>query len=383
MTPVYLKDGRWQVRIPRKLSASGKRESRYFPTKSKAEKFVKEFRTDRREHGKAAVTAEERHWIAVARTELGSLDRIRDVLDHWKRTGSGVRPISASDAATAFTEYRKAARLNPGTKYDIAWRLKAFGTHFGGRQLHQITPGELEAWLGTYSEGWARRSIWKRIRPFFDYAKRRHWILQNPIDELKPPETGRAARNVYTPEQFKELLTKARETDTDVLLYIALAGLGFFRSQELVRRFGGEAVLEWSDIRFDRREIHVREEVAKTTRRKSGGERFVPIHGALLFALTEEPKEKRTGRVIPWSVRYFRKRLQDVFQKADVPFIDNGLRKSAISYWLAAYPRNSVGQVSQWAGNSEASCRQHYLKILSEEDGKRWFEIADEAFVKF
>jgi len=32
--------------------------------------------------------------------------------------------------------------------------------------------------------------------------------------------------------------------------------------------------------------------------------------------------------------------------------------------------------VSQWAGNSEASCRLHYLRILTKEDGEKWFEAA-------
>jgi hypothetical protein len=46
------------VFVPRKLAESGKRETKYFETKSKAEKFVKGFKTERREHGKAAVSAE-------------------------------------------------------------------------------------------------------------------------------------------------------------------------------------------------------------------------------------------------------------------------------------------------------------------------------------
>jgi len=377
MKPVSRSDGRWQVRVPRKLSENGKRESRYFASKTKAEKFIKEFRTDRREHGKAAVTAEERHWIAVARTELGSLDALREVLDHWRKTGRGVQPISAKDAVESFIAFRtKQNKLNAATVNDMSWRMRAFGNEFKAVQLHSITPGQIETYLNTHTEGWSRKSHHKRLLQFFSHAKRHRWLAENPFDELVAPETPGGKREVYTPKQFYDLLENSVFSDVEVCLFIALSGLAFFRSQELVRRFDSEQVLEWTDFLWDRDLIHVREGVAKSTRRKSGNERFTPIHTALTAWLKPIARERK-GRVINCSVRSFRKRLHKVFKKAEVPFIDNGLRKSAISYWLSAHPEFGVAQVSQWAGNSEASCRQHYLKILTKEQGSEWFKNAE------
>jgi len=86
-------------------------------------------------------------------------------------------------------------------------------------------------------------------------------------------------------------------------------------------------------------------------------------------------KHYRTGRIVDVSIRRFRVRLQRVFERAKVEFIENGLRKSAISYWLAAH-EHGVGEVARWAGNSEASCRQHYLRILTKADGEAWFNAA-------
>lgn len=145
MKPTKRTDGRWQVFVPRKLSESGKRETKYFESKTKAGKFIKEFKTDRREHGKAAVTAQERHWIALARNELGSLDTLREVLDHWRKTGRGVQPISATDAVEKFITFRtKQNKLNPATVHDVTWRLRAFGKRFGSAQLHAITLDSLK-----------------------------------------------------------------------------------------------------------------------------------------------------------------------------------------------------------------------------------------------
>jgi hypothetical protein len=56
------------------------------------------------------------------------------------------------------------------------------------------------------------------------------------------------------------------------------------------------------------------------------------------------------------------------------------MRKSGISYYLARYPETGIGQLAIYAGNSEASCRQHYLKLLTEEDGRVWFDAPRRAF---
>jgi hypothetical protein len=66
--------------------------------------------------------------------------------------------------------------------------------------------------------------------------------------------------------------------------------------------------------------------------------------------------------------------LHAVHDAAGVRFIDNGWRKSAFSYWLAAHKDTGIGQVASWGGNSEASCRQFYLAALTPLDGLAWFE---------
>ena len=78
------------------------------------------------------------------------------------------------------------------------------------------------------------------------------------------------------------------------------------------------------------------------------------------------------------SLTAFRRRIKKVFDATEprVGFIDNGLGKSAISYWLAAHPEHGVGEVARYAGNSEASCRKHYLRILTKAQGEAWFNSA-------
>jgi hypothetical protein len=63
--------GRWWVRIPARLSDSGKRESKYFDTKEKASQFIADFKEEKIEHGKEAVTSDDRPMVALLRKELG------------------------------------------------------------------------------------------------------------------------------------------------------------------------------------------------------------------------------------------------------------------------------------------------------------------------
>src|SRR5260370_17638386 len=72
--------GRWRVTVPAKFSDTGSRRDQYFDTKKSAEQFISKTLGERQEHGRQAVSSEERHWINVARTELGSLDRFRQAL---------------------------------------------------------------------------------------------------------------------------------------------------------------------------------------------------------------------------------------------------------------------------------------------------------------
>ena len=388
MKPVFRSDGRWQVRIPRKLSEVGKRESKYFPTKSQADKFIKGFKGEHKEHGRAAVTVEERRWIGILKAGAGRLGpntrNLGPLAQDWTRS----KLIGATDAAEAFIKDRETAGLNPKTADDIRWRMRAFGKHFGAAPLHQVTPGAIEDFLKGFAIGWSRRSFYKRLKPFFAYSHRQRRSLENPMEELSAPDTPTSPRKIYTPEDFKKLVAHARWNDIEVCLFIMLSGLAFFRTRELVRKIANESTLEWRDILFDRDEIHVRQEVGKHTRRSSN-ERFVKMHPALKKVLQDEsaglyswlkPGTKREGRIIDFFAQKFGVRVRKVFQAMGVQFIENGLRKSAISYWLAANPEDSIGTVARWAGNSEPSCRQHYLRILSKADGEKWFAAVTEQF---
>ena len=64
-----------------------------------------------------------------------------------------------------------------------------------------------------------------------------------------------------------------------------------------------------------------------------------------------------------------------LFKAAGVAKLDNGLRKSCISHYIAKFPEPGVVLTARYEGNSEAIARTHYLAWLSQEAGEKWFGI--------
>jgi hypothetical protein len=181
------------------------------------------------------------------------------------------------------------------------------------------------------------------------------------------PAWGESSREVYTPEQYAKLL--AASDDDYVTRFLVLSGIGFFRTEELVKKFRDESVLEWEDFHPDF--IHVRREVSKTD------ERDVELgeNPALRDWLKRYMEGKAlTGAVIPLGDTNFRQRLQIVFKKSGVEPVHNGLRHSAISYYIAMYQDVGVARVSAWAGNSESILRRFYLRRgIRPDQAEAWF----------
>jgi integrase len=100
------------------------------------------------------------------------------------------------------------------------------------------------------------------LRQLFDYDM----LAVNPLDKLEAPKTKRVGAKLYTPEQFVAMLQWSLANSFHIMLqFLALSGLCFMRTAELVRLYEEEEVLRWDDIRWDRKLIHVRGEVAKET----------------------------------------------------------------------------------------------------------------------
>jgi integrase len=373
--PYKHRSGKWCIHYSAKLSPTGKDQFVYYESEDAAKKDLKSRKVDREEHGKSAVTAQERQWVLFLRQQLGDLDLIPQVVAHWKATGSGsVTPTTVKDAVQAFQAFGT-PKVGSRTASDIRWRLNAFAEAFSSRMLHQIHTGEIEDWLHDQGAEWSIRSFYKRLRPMFGYALRRRWIAEDPMERLKAPEVPTGSQSVYSGKEFQELLWAAEFAVPDYLLaFIGLAGFAWMPTSELVRLYSDEDVLRWEDIQWDRNRIHVRPTVGKATRRRSGNERFVPIHDYLQSWLKPFVNTTRTGFVVPVLHHDFAGMLRQLHVDTGVPAIHNGFRRSAISHYLAAHQDAGIGQLARWAGTSEQTIKRHYLESITPEAGVDWFK---------
>ena len=370
----------WAVDIPARLSPTGKRQRKFFSSRDKAREFVGDRKDEHIEHGRQAVTSDERIVIGLLRKELGGdLSIVPEIIRHWKRTGERLNQIQVKDAIKEFLDSAEKDYPNHRTLNDIKERLENFKAAFTSRLVHELAPTDIERFLEGYSAGWDRWSYHKRLGPFFKLAKRRRWIAANPLEEVPKPNTPTPEREIYTVKQFHDLLIYAEfsraEKEGYFLLvpYIVMTGFCFLRTAELVRMYEAEKVLRWENVLWNDGLIDVPPGVAKTTRRESGDERYIPLNDAAKAWL--EPLRKTDGDCIQCSASKFGKLWREFTDEWKIPRIDNGLRHSAISYSLAAYPENGVALTSQWAGNSEKTVRKHYRRLIKPEQGKEWFSV--------
>jgi len=379
--PFKHRSGRWCVHYPPKLSPNGKDHFSYFDTQEAADADLKQRKGEVAEHGKSFVTAQERQWVLYLRNQVGDLDQIPGIIEHWKRTGA-VTSISVKDAVAEFHKWQL-PRVSRRTASDISWRLLAFAEAFQGRYMHQLAPGELEAWIYSKGSDWSAKSHYKRLRPLFDYGIRHRWLMDNPMERLRSPEVPAKHKEVYTGGQFHALIRHASGIADDgtqgpapypeLVPFLVLAGFGFMRTSEIVRLYLSEDAIRWEDILWDQELIHVRESVGKATKRAVGNERFIPLLPTeLLWHHLAEWKQE-SGFVVPLLHSEFSKKWQALHVSLKIKSIKNGLRRSAISHYLAHHPETGIVQLARWAGSSEATVKGHYYQLLTRKEGREWF----------
>jgi integrase len=155
-----------------------------------------------------------------------------------------------------------------------------------------------------------------------------------------------------------------------LLPYFVLGGLAGMRRCEMVSRYSGDPVIEWSDILWDENLIHVRDAVAKQTKAKDR-QRWIPLEPAARAIL--EPLKQKSGRVIAICHTAFNRaaaRRRDLM-KLKLP--ENCLRNSYATY---AQTFRSSGEVAKAMGDQESTIQRFYTRKLKPETGRAWFDAS-------
>ena len=150
-------------------------------------------------------------------------------------------------------------------------------------KLSQITPPIIEQYklhrLGFVKPQTVNYEL-TCLHHFFRYAVEMKYIQSNPTQEIKKiRKPQRKAPRFLTREEIAKLLTKANPSLNNIIRFLLNTGL----------RWGELRSLEWNDIDWNERIIHIR---IKENWSPKGGERKVPINDTVISIIKSLPKRE-------------------------------------------------------------------------------------------
>jgi site-specific recombinase XerD len=278
------------------------------------------------------------------------------------------------DVVTRFLQWRPAqGRWSPSTAEDTESRLGVFKQAFQGRFIHEVTASDIEEFLSSRGATGTRIKFFNKLRPVFRYAKRHRFLAIDPMENIEPASTDYQEIEIYTPAEMSRMLTVAEESYPDMVPFLALTAFGFMRTEELVPRFKDDIVLEWSAFDWQENQIFVPHAVAKKAKNNGSNHRAIPCNSTLLHWVA--PYVKVIGRIVLREKIAAYRVLKKIRAKAETRDIDNGLRHSCLTYWMAANGEESIGTVARWSGNSPAIAKRHYVATVKRAQGAAWLAI--------
>lgn len=190
--------------------------------------------------------------------------------------------------------------------------------YFKDEKLSDITSNDVEFCLDYYRREYRQRTgktgmkpktikhIYTTLDSIFKSAKRRRYITENPMEFVKPPRIPKEEVVALSESELRTLLRALPSTSDEVRSMIILFITTGIRRGELVG-------LKWSDIDFDNRQLHIRQNVTRATGggvvvgtpKTSTGKRSIPLSANTLKMMEEYRKQQQ--------LKFPSKDLQDAF----------------------------------------------------------------------
>lgn len=207
MTPFFYPARKnWRVQIPASETETGKRTSRFFPTKEEAEEFIQE-------HYKAGsvqlaeLSLHEKHVLGVIRQ---SSDYTPDLLlDAWRDYRARQRTRSSftvTQLCEAYYARQVKEKRSDRTLNDDRWRLNKLAMALGATSANDCTAADLFQYLETIPPGSNRRSHFKTLKKLWRWAFQRGDIEADPMARMKPADNWGVNVEHLTPALYTQIL---------------------------------------------------------------------------------------------------------------------------------------------------------------------------------
>jgi integrase len=359
---------RWQVNLPgtSHTKKDGKvvrvRPRRTFSNAEEARTFADLKRHERRNHGVAAVSMDEKlrgDTLAaqklLAPYGISVLEAAKYCVKHVERLKESE---TVANAVKSLLESKQADNLRPRYLTDLRLRLKRFSADFGGRLLADIEVIELEAWLRSLSLKPAGRNSYRdRLSVLFAYGCRCGWVDSNPVEQVSKAKVVDSLPGILSPDEAARLLEAAGEL---TLPYWAIGFFAGLRRAEIER-------LDWKDIDLDEQTIRVEAKSSKT-----GSRRFVKILPNLHEWLAPYLRDHRSGPICPSNLR---RHLQaDRLAAGLTRWPSNGCRHSYGTYHLTHF-KNAAVTAAEMGHMTTSMLYGHYHQRVKPADAERFWRI--------
>ena len=281
------------------------------------------------------------------------------------------RPDETGDVLPLYAEHLASSVCAPWARTSLG-SLRELAEVSGG-PLAGLSAAQASAFLdhvrrtpGPHLKRKGRRTVATRNRALAACSRFYRWAVLtgrapvNPfagIRQLKEPDIE-TIEHLSRAERDK-VLAAAESLPDGVAVWLALwCGM----------RRGEVARCRWAEIDLDRRRLQV-------TKSKTGKRRSIDLARPLVERLTQTPKTKRRGRVVPWPAEtlaweYQATALLDRLRER-LPKLAKRIRWNVFRHTFAsllAQANVSLWKISEWLGNDVAVCQKHYAGQMPRHD---------------
>jgi integrase len=357
----------WCVNVPAELAETGNRQQLFFDTKADAAAECEKLKARRDNFGTSLTE------MTPARiTEAGECYKILAPLgvDLLSAVRSYVASHKARNASIPFLDlfnlYINSRPETGNSGYLGELRI----TRDRWPKLHKklasgIAPKDLDAVLAPLTPG-ARNPQMRYLRAVFNFGIKRGYLAENPVARLDfAPRTKKEIETISV-DHVQKMLTHALDRDLRLLPYLVF---GFFGG---VRPEDESLGIEWRDFDPVDNVLTVREEVAKTGRR-----RFVKLEDNAVQWLSAYRNKGGTvdGKITPYAESPLRtKRLANRAAAGVARWPNSAMRHTFCSHHLAKF--EDINRLTIIIGHTSPTMLwNHYYKAVPKAEVEKFWSI--------
>jgi integrase len=359
----------WKIDLPASLSQTGKRQRFFFETKQDALNFGEEQRTRMQNFGTAGITGLSPSELEQAALAFAAIKpyavSLNEVVKDW------VARRAARDTTVTFSvgfdQYQNyvATKKVKGRPVSDSYRAQIKHTFPRFPSLHNLPLTDIDGKkiagdMVTMTPA-TKNALLRVLSAFFSWCVQtpREWIKTNPAAKVPRESLSAGEVRIYTPDEVKRLLVASPDDLLPHFLFGLFAGI---RPEELER-------LQWEHVNVAEKHIEMPAAITKTATR-----RVITIDPTLSAWLDWYISRRgiQQGNVTP--LKNLRRRLRATRKAAKVQTIQDGMRHSYASYWLAINKdehrlRENLGH------RSSDELWDHYHRACTEKEAKKFWAI--------